>query len=129
MMMQSFVDEKYRIEPSSDRMALHLGHELIDVNASDLYSSAVTVGTMQLLPSGKVIVLMADHQTTGGYPRIGHIVSAHLPLLAQLSPGEMFTLNKVSMTEAEKMLISMRKEIRIITRAIMEKLNRVYAKR
>jgi antagonist of KipI len=52
-----------------------------------MVSSGVCFGTIQLLPDGQLIILMADHQTTGGYPHLAEIVSADVPRLAQLAPG------------------------------------------
>ena len=60
------------------------GETLIVKEQKQLVSSAVSSGTLQLLPNGQLIVLMADHQTTGGYPRIGHVITTHLPRLAQM---------------------------------------------
>jgi antagonist of KipI len=51
------------------------------------------------------MVLMADHQTTGGYPRVATVISAHLPLLAQLKPGEEFSLALTNVESAEKKLL------------------------
>ena len=50
-----------------------------------MVSSAVDYGTIQLLPDGQLIVLMADHQTTGGYPRIGTVIHADMPRLVQFN--------------------------------------------
>lgn len=86
---QDFFQEDFRITPSSDRMGFRLeGKPLIATKEEQLISSAVSFGTIQLLPNGQLIVLMADHQTTGGYPRIAHVTSAHLPRLAQKKAGD-----------------------------------------
>ncbi len=52
-----------------------------------------------------MIILMADHQTTGGYPRIAHIVTAHLPLLAQKQPGDKIYFRLTGQQEAEDLLL------------------------
>lgn len=73
----------------SDRMGYRLDHPpLRRMVAEEMISTGVTTGTVQLLPDGKLIVLMADHQTTGGYPRVAQVISAHLPKLAQRRAGE-----------------------------------------
>ena len=64
------------------------GDDLKAKENTSMLSSPVTFGTIQLLPDGQLIILMADHQTTGGYPRIGHVISVDLPLLAQKKPGD-----------------------------------------
>jgi antagonist of KipI len=89
----------------------------------ELVSSAVSFGTVQLLPSGQMIVLMADHQTTGGYPRIAHVISAHLPKLAQLRPSDTIQFKLVDMQSAEGLLLSRMKELHILQRSCMDHLN------
>jgi antagonist of KipI len=57
---------------------------------------------MQLPPDGMPIILMADRQTTGGYPRIGEVASVDLPLIAQLKPGDRLRFRPVSVDEAQQ---------------------------
>ena len=77
-------ESSFLITADSDRMGFRLkGENLNQQAAEQLISSPVTYGTVQLLPNGQLIILMADHQTTGGYPRIAHVISADLPKLAQ----------------------------------------------
>lgn len=86
---KDFLNNSFKISSSSDRMGYRLsGEELKLKSEQQLVSSAVSFGTVQLLPNGQLIILMADHQTTGGYPRIAHVISAHLPRLAQMHPNE-----------------------------------------
>jgi antagonist of KipI len=81
--------DAFRVSNESDRMGFRLtGPPLALAHAQELTSSAVTFGTIQLPPGGSPIVLMADRQTTGGYPRIADVISVDLPLLAQLQPGD-----------------------------------------
>ena len=74
--------------------------------STELLSEAVAFGTVQLPPGGNPIVLMADRQTTGGYPRIGEVATVDLPLLAQLKPGDRLRFRPVSMTEAQRLYIA-----------------------
>lgn len=84
-----FLNNTFRITPSSDRMGYRLQSERLEQEKGEqLLSSAVNFGTVQLLPNGQLIVLMADRQTTGGYPRIANVIRAHLPKLAQCNAGE-----------------------------------------
>ncbi len=83
----NFLENNFTIHPSSDRMGYNLRSAPLELDQPhELVSSAVNFGTLQLLPDGQLIVLMADHQTTGGYPRIGHVISSHLPKLPNFSP-------------------------------------------
>jgi antagonist of KipI len=96
----------FTIKPESNRMGYRLRSETLQLQTKkEMISTAVTCGTIQLLPDGQLIVLMADHQTTGGYPRIGHIISADISSLAQMRPGEKFSLQEVTIHTAEKLLL------------------------
>jgi antagonist of KipI len=98
-----FQSSSFKISPQSDRMGYRLeGVALEKGKEKELLSSAVTRGTIQLLPSGQLIILMADHQTTGGYPKIAHVISADFPKLAQKQPNESIQFALVAHAEAEK---------------------------
>ena len=90
---------------------------------SELVSAAVSFGTVQLLPDGQLIVLMADHQTTGGYPRIAHVVTAHLPKLAQLRPSDCIQFKQMDIGMAEQLLVAREKELHILQRSCLDHLN------
>ena len=77
----------------------------------ELISTGVSFGTIQLLPNGQMILLMADHQTTGGYPRIGHVISAHLPKLAQLRQSDCIYFKPTDIQTAEKLLFDQNRRI------------------
>ena len=64
-------------------------------------SGATCLGSVQVPPSGAPIALMADHQTTGGYPKIAEIASADIAGLAQLAPGGSVRFVRCSLDEAE----------------------------
>lgn len=119
-------DLTFQVKAESDRMALHVNHAIIPCSKYEMFSSAVTYGTMQLLPSGKLLILMADHQTTGGYPRIGNIITADLPKLAQLSTGDVFRLKLVTVDEAEKLLTSVHRELAKTLAAVRLKVRNDY---
>jgi len=83
-----------------------------------MISSATTFGTIQLLPNGQLIILMADHQTTGGYPRIANVVEADLPLLAQIGPGKGVRFELVDHLRAEHLLIDLERELAFLRTGI-----------
>ena len=72
---------------------------------TELVSSVVNFGTIQLLPDGQLIILMADHQTTGGYPRLGNIISAHLSILAQMKAGDKIYFKFTDHKAAENLMV------------------------
>lgn len=93
-------DGSWTVSKVSDRQGLRLEGRTLAVEAHSLPSEPVVPGTIQLPPDGQPIVLLADAQTVGGYPRIGHVARAHLPRLAQLRPGDRVALRPVSLDEA-----------------------------
>ena len=96
------LSEFYRISSDSNRMGYRTeGEPLYLLDELELISSAVDFGTIQLLPSGQMVILMADHQTTGGYPRIGQVISRDLSVLGQMGPGNAVSFELVSIAEAE----------------------------
>ncbi|MES2882527.1 MAG: biotin-dependent carboxyltransferase family protein [Bacteroidota bacterium] len=101
-----FQNSWFQITQQADRMGYQLsGCKLSLQQNTDMLSSAVSFGTVQLLPNGQVIILMADHQTTGGYPRIAHIISAHLPLLAQKNANDVLKFVQTNLETAEEKIM------------------------
>jgi antagonist of KipI len=118
--------ENFAIHSLSDRMGYHLtGSSLSMIERKELLTSGVSFGTIQLLPNGQLIVLMADHQTTGGYPRIGHIISAHLPKLAQHRAGDEIRFTMTDINTAEQLHFDQGRDICILTRACNCNLNKM----
>ena len=109
---QIFLKENYTITQNSDRMGFRLaGEPLYLLDPKEMISSAVNFGTIQLLPDGQMIVLMADHQTSGGYPRIANVIGTDLPLLAQLGTNDKVAFHLVSPEEAENLLVRFEKDL------------------
>lgn len=103
---QKMLTQPFTVTPQSDRMGYRLkGETLSTTNNTEMISSAVNYGTIQLLPDGQLIVLMADHQTTGGYPRIAHVIAAHQSRLAQIKAGEKIWFSFTNQHIAEELLL------------------------
>jgi len=79
-------NSEFTISKDNSRMAYQL-EELVDNDLKDIITSLVLPGTVQLTPSGKLIVLMRDCQTTGGYPRVLQLSEASINILAQKFTG------------------------------------------
>lgn len=95
----------FTISPKSNRMGYQLtGHLLYKQRQDELLSSGVLPGTIQLLPAGHLILLMAGCQTTGGYPRILQVIEADLPALAQMTVGSEVHFQLANISYAEKAL-------------------------
>jgi antagonist of KipI len=96
----------FRTSSRSDRMGLRLDGDPLPYAGHDgsMKSVAVFPGTVQLPPDGRPIVLLADAQTIGGYPVVGQVIEADLPLAAQLRPGEEVRLQPITIAEARAAL-------------------------
>jgi antagonist of KipI len=109
---KAFQHNPFYISHFSDRMGyLMVGQTLNRSAGSELVSSAVGFGTIQLLPDGQMIILMADHQTTGGYPKIAHVISAHLSKLAQMKTAEEIHFEFVELETAEQLFIGQQQHL------------------
>ncbi|MBW7461005.1 hypothetical protein K0U00_43810, partial [Paenibacillus sepulcri] len=101
--LSNFFSEPYAVQPQSDRMGYRFAGSKLELkNKAEMISAAVTFGTVQVPPDGNPIVLMADRQTTGGYPKIAQVISTDLPLLAQVNPGGRVRFQAISLREAQK---------------------------
>lgn len=101
----SLVMRSFAVTPASDRMGARLdGPPLDRMRTTDLLSEAVTPGTLQVPPNGEPILLLGDCQTIGGYPKIAHVITADLPIAAQLWPGHQVRFHEVSLMEAQRLL-------------------------
>jgi biotin-dependent carboxylase-like uncharacterized protein len=97
----TFASSPFTIGHRSDRMALRLsGPSLSHSCGHDIVSDGVMPGSIQVPGDGQPIVLMRDCQTTGGYPKIGTVISADLDRLAQCPPGAAITFKPVTQAEA-----------------------------
>ena len=109
---EKFLKNPFFISPNSDRMGYRLASEpLHSATKTELVSSAVNFGTIQLLPDGQLIILMADHQTTGGYPRLGNIISAQLSTLAQMKAGDKIQFKFTDHQVAENLILKQQQHL------------------
>jgi antagonist of KipI len=87
--VEAFFSGRYIVTPSSNRMGYRLeGPALAHAGSADILSDATPLGSIQVPRSGQPILLMADRQTTGGYPKIATVITADVPLAGQLAPGD-----------------------------------------
>tara|TARA_R110002020_G_scaffold28563_9_gene90922 strand:- start:10973 stop:11875 length:903 start_codon:yes stop_codon:yes gene_type:complete len=104
---QAFIDTTFTISSRLDRMGVRLDDAAAVFAAASsltLVSDAIVPGDIQILGDGTPIVLMRDHQPTGGYPRIATIISADLDRFAQLRPGSTLAFAPVSVAHAQDIL-------------------------
>ena len=116
---RNFWREPFTVTPAADRMGYRLqGPNLERLMDTELLSSAVTFGTVQVPAGGQAIVLMADHQTTGGYPRLAQVISADFSALAQVVPGQRLQFQEVSLAEAQVLYLAQERRLQALRRSI-----------
>lgn len=109
---KNFLREPFRVTPSRDRMAQVLDGPVIHAFAGhDIVSDGTVAGSIQVPSSGGPIVLMAERQTTGGYPKIATVASVDLPRLAQVVTGSEIRFQSISQEAAEDLLIARRQAL------------------
>jgi antagonist of KipI len=109
----------FSISNQSDRMGYRLtGSPLILLRKRELISTAVCMGTIQVTHEGNLVILMADAQTTGGYPRIAMVAAVDLPICAQLRPGDKIQFVEISLNQAEEYFLEKEKLLRQIEKSI-----------
>jgi biotin-dependent carboxylase-like uncharacterized protein len=98
----AFLDGEYTVGPSADRMGMRLtGRPLQHSRGFDIVSDSIAPGSIQVPGDGRPLVLLADRQTTGGYPKIATVISADLPALARLPIGAKVAFEAVTVAAAQ----------------------------
>lgn len=100
---ESFWSTVWTVSNQSNRMGLRLqGDFKVKKDLPNIPSQAITFGTVQFPPSHEPIVMLAEHQTTGGYPRLAEVIHADLIKLAQVKPGTKVRLIPIDIEEADR---------------------------
>jgi antagonist of KipI len=116
---RAFFDTVWKVAPESNRMGFRLaGPPLVRIADDEILSGPTCLGSVQVPPSGVPIALMADHQTTGGYPRIADIVAADVPRVAQLAPGAALHFALCSLETARELRRDARERLDAALRSI-----------
>ncbi len=114
-----FFSTPYTLSRQSNRMGYHLEGALIGrTKTEELLSTAVMPGTIQVAGGGSMVLLMADCQTTGGYPRIGQLAAVDLPLCGQLKPGDVINFEQISRQDAEKLYLEREQQLHRFSMAV-----------
>jgi biotin-dependent carboxylase-like uncharacterized protein len=100
--IRTLQEASYTVSPATDRMGMRLeGPLLAHAKGFNIVSDGIGPGAIQVPGNGLPIVLLADRQTTGGYPKVAAVISADLPALGRLTPGAKVAFQAVSIDEAE----------------------------
>lgn len=104
---QQFLRGPFVVSSSRDRMAQFLdGQQIVAAGGHDIVSDGTVMGSIQVPASGRPIILMAERQTTGGYPKIATVASVDLPRLAQAGTGSLIRFRLVTQEQAEDLWIA-----------------------
>ena len=99
--LELFFSARFTLSTKSNRMGYRLdGPALMHGSDADILSDATPIGSVQVPKSGQPILLMADRQTTGGYPKIATVTAADLPIAGQLAPGDWVSFAPCTRREA-----------------------------
>ncbi|UPG65675.1 biotin-dependent carboxyltransferase family protein [Metabacillus endolithicus] len=120
---QQFFTQSFRVSPQSDRMGYRLSGPSIELEEKlEMLSEAVAHGTIQIPPDGNPIILLADRQTTGGYPKIGQVATVDLPVVAQVMPGQSLSFTEITLEKAERLYLEREKSLKQLAVSINYKL-------
>lgn len=108
----TFLGSTYKITNEYDRMGCRMQGDVIEhKNGGDIITDGISFGAVQVPSHGNPIVMMADHQTTGGYTKIANVISVDLPKLAQCMPGVQIRFEKVDIEEAQELFCKWKREL------------------
>ena len=117
--VRAFYAEPFTVTARSDRMGFRLsGPALVPEDTASMASEGIAMGTVQVPAQGEPIVVMADHQTVGGYRKMATVISSDLPRLAQCTPGRRVRFEAVSVEKAQEVLRADAAYVRDVRRRI-----------
>ncbi|SES82789.1 biotin-dependent carboxylase uncharacterized domain-containing protein [Natronincola peptidivorans] len=112
---RTFFSNEYTVTNECDRMGYRLEGETIEhKDGGDIISDGISMGAIQIPSHGKPIIMMADRQTTGGYTKIGNVITVDLPKAAQVKPGDKIVFKEITLEEAHQLLKGLEDKITIL---------------
>ena len=118
---KKFFSQEYKITNLTDRMGMRLqGASLKNIISTNIRSEGITKGAIQVPADGQPIILLTDHPTVGGYPKIANIISADYDLLVQKLPGTNIIFKCIDLQEAEQLFINRNNKILKVIKNIKE---------
>ena len=120
--VEAFLQETFKVTTSADRLGYRMQGPQIELKAPlEMISEVATFGSVQVPPDGNPIILMADHQSVAGYPKIAQVISADLARVAQYKPGSRMSFRLVSIEEAEEICFEQERYLESVKIAVMSK--------
>lgn len=119
--IQTFLGNVYTVNPVSDRMGYRMdGPKIEQKTDGNIISDGIVMGSVQVPTSGEPIIMMADHQTVGGYTKIASVISVDLPVVGQMKPGDRAQFVPVSVDEAQELYVKYRSELQNIKEKMLK---------
>ena len=101
---QIFFSKEFIVSKLTDRMGMRLeGQKIENIAEANIKSEGLIKGVIQVPPDGNPIIMLSDHGTIGGYPKIAIVISADYDRLTQLTPGSKIKFKSVELNEAERL--------------------------
>ena len=117
--IKTFLSEPYTVTAEFDRMGCRLeGAVIKHKDGGDIISDGIAFGAIQVPSSGNPIIMLGDRQTTGGYTKIGNVISVDFRILAQLKQGDKVRFEQVSVKFAQDALLTQRSALKTIRNAL-----------
>jgi len=114
--LEAFFSEPFTLTASADRMAYRFSGPKIAHRAGfNIVSDGIALGAIQVGGDGQPLILMADHQPTGGYPKLGYVIRADVGRLAQMRPGESCRFGRTTLADARAALFALEDKIAAVT--------------
>lgn len=127
--IETFLDGEYTLTNEADRMGLRFEGAVVEhKDGGDIITDGISFGAVQIPSHGQPIVMMADHQTTGGYTKIASVISVDLPKAAQLKPGCKVHFKKVSVEEAQDLYVKELDDMEALSRKLNQAEEKLPAK-
>lgn len=117
-----FLNTTHAVLPQSNRMGYRLNARMLRSYGGELLSTAVSPGTLQVLPDGNLVLMMNDAPATGGYPRLAQVIEADLCLCAQLIPTNKIQFVAIGPDEAEEIYVSYHQQLHQLKQSIFQRL-------
>ena len=122
--IETLFTNEYIVTNNSDRMGYTLeGSVIKHKDSADIISDGIAMGAIQVPSKGNPIIMMADRQTTGGYTKIGNVITVDLPKIAQAKPGDTIVFEKASLSEAQRLFKQLEEKFAILNTALVNKNN------
>lgn len=120
--LKTFFSSVYTLTPHSDRMGCRLeGAKLKHKDSFEIVSDGMPHGAVQVPGHGHPIIMLSDRPTTGGYPKIATVISADIPKVAQLKPGEKISFQEVTLEKAQQLREEFEKQLYAVHKSTHKK--------